>query len=197
MKAVIKSQKGFSLVELMVVVAIIGILAAIAVPNYQRFTAKSKQAEAKSNLSAVYSAERAFFAEWQTFQGGFAIVGYQPTGTLRYRHGFSANIALPNNHPQFAVNPNPADFNTSLAAVCGQGAFGGPGNVCKEQIAPVAPGALAAVGGQTPAIVAGPPPTFIAQARGDIDGDATVDIWHMNERKEVTQPAVANDDVNN
>src|ERR1700730_14133065 len=101
----IRNNKGFSLVELMVVVAIIGILAAIAVPNYQRFTAKSKQTEAKSNLSAIYSAERAFYAEWQTFQGGFATIGYQPTGSLRYQHGFTANIALPINHPQAPLTP--------------------------------------------------------------------------------------------
>src|SRR4051812_32411488 len=137
MRVSLRNNKGFSLVELMVVVAIIGILAAIAVPNYQRFTAKSKQSEAKSNLSALYSAERAFNAEWQQFNGGFGVVGYQPTGTLRYNHGFSANIALPINHPLGAVTP--ADFNTNQAAVCGQGVLGGTNNACRLLIAPVNP----------------------------------------------------------
>ncbi len=76
MQVSIRNNKGFSLVELMVVVAIIGILAAIAVPNFQRFTAKSKQSEAKSSLSAVYSAERAFAAEWQAFFADFRNIGY-------------------------------------------------------------------------------------------------------------------------
>lgn len=57
------SKKGFSLIELMIVVTIIGILAAIAVPNYQRFQAKARQSEAKSNLAALYAAEKAFFSE--------------------------------------------------------------------------------------------------------------------------------------
>ena len=176
MRVSLRSNKGFSLVELMVVVAIIGILAAIAVPNYQRFTAKSKQSEAKANLSAIYSAERAFFSEWQTYQPGFSAIGYQPSGSLRYTHGFSAAFALPLAHPQNGTAQN--DISTDVAAVCGMGAFGGPGNECRVINAPVAPGALGAA-----VVVAGPPPTFTARAQGDIDGDATVDAWTMNNAK--------------
>ncbi|HEY1334522.1 MAG TPA: prepilin-type N-terminal cleavage/methylation domain-containing protein, partial [Myxococcaceae bacterium] len=40
-------RKAFTLVELMIVVAVIGLLAALAIPNYIRFQAKSKQAEVK------------------------------------------------------------------------------------------------------------------------------------------------------
>ena len=49
-----KNAKGFTLIELMIVVAIVGILAAIAVPNYFNYLAKSQQAEAKTNLGAIY-----------------------------------------------------------------------------------------------------------------------------------------------
>ncbi|WP_414645174.1 type IV pilin protein, partial [Candidatus Deferrimicrobium sp.] len=51
-----KGKKGFTLIELMIVVAIIGILAAIAIPNFLRFQAKSKQSEAKTNLGGIFTA---------------------------------------------------------------------------------------------------------------------------------------------
>lgn len=62
-----KLQKGFTLIELMIVVAIIGILAAIAIPNFMRFQAKAKQSEAKTNLKAVFTAKKAYFAENSTY----------------------------------------------------------------------------------------------------------------------------------
>jgi type IV pilus assembly protein PilA len=59
-----KSKKGFTLIELMIVVAIIGILAAIAIPNYLRFQLKSKSSEGKVNLAAIRTAEEAYMAEY-------------------------------------------------------------------------------------------------------------------------------------
>ena len=53
MKKLPHSNKGFSLVELMVVVAIIGILAALAVPRFTVFQVKARQSEAKTNLNLV------------------------------------------------------------------------------------------------------------------------------------------------
>ncbi len=58
-----RAQKGFSLVELMIVVAIIGILAALALPKFSKFQAKARQAEAKSNLSHIYTLETAYHGD--------------------------------------------------------------------------------------------------------------------------------------
>ena len=83
MKFYQKDRKGFTLIELMIVVAIIGILSAIAVPNFLRFQARARQSEAKELLSTVYSANEAHFAENNTY-GNTVDIGYVVAGTPKY-----------------------------------------------------------------------------------------------------------------
>jgi type IV pilus assembly protein PilA len=85
MLSMLKGKKGFTLIELMIVVAIIGILAAIAIPNFLKFQAKSKQSEAKSNLGAVFTGEVAFFGETNRY-GQFREINWAASGTPRYHY---------------------------------------------------------------------------------------------------------------
>ena len=85
----LQSKKGFTLIELMIVIAIIGILAAIAIPNFLRFQAKSKQAEAKTNLGAIGTTAEAYRAEFDTYVTDWASLGWAASGTPRYSYGFN------------------------------------------------------------------------------------------------------------
>jgi type IV pilus assembly protein PilA len=64
-----RMQKGFTLIELMIVVAIIGILAAVAIPQYQDYTVKAKLSKVQSTLAPVKTALALYFQENGSFPG--------------------------------------------------------------------------------------------------------------------------------
>src|SRR4051812_34794702 len=78
-------RQAFTLVELLITVAIIGVLATIGVPTYRKMIQKAKQTEAKTNLAALYKMEAAFYAETNTYGTNLTSVGFTPEtaeGTL-------------------------------------------------------------------------------------------------------------------
>ena len=165
------NNKGFSLIELMIVVAIIGILATVAIPNFQRFQTKSRQSEVKGHLGGIYIGEQAFFAEWSQFYGDFRDIGFSPTGAMKYTVGFAGTIGAP-----------PVPFTGSTLG-------GGAGTAFNSKVAGAAPlanvgaapayAAAAAAG----ACVAGANPTantFNVTGVGAIGGTVN-DVWTMNE----------------
>ena len=107
--ATAKAKRGFTLVELMIVVAMIGILASIAIPGFLRYQMNSRRSEAFTNLAALAQSQKGYFAEWSTYvwsaaepqtstgvvagpqkrdetpvANAFALVGWTPEGDVYY-----------------------------------------------------------------------------------------------------------------
>jgi len=112
MKGLRNRNAGFTLIELMVVVAIIGVLVAIAVPSFLRYQLRAKRSEAYANLEAIAKAETSYFASsglfWNTgvsmpgalssakrqwtlaAETAFGPIGFRPEGNVYFDYDVNA-----------------------------------------------------------------------------------------------------------
>jgi len=98
-----RNQMAFTLVELIVVIAIVALLATISIPNYFKYLAKAKQTEVAINLASLHAAEQLYFAEHGEYSPvlqGENGIDWQPGGykndkdkNFYYTYGFHASGA--------------------------------------------------------------------------------------------------------
>lgn len=117
------NESGFTLVELMIVVAIIGVLSAVAVPNFKKYQAKAKSSEAKVQLAAAYTAEQAFFGDFGIYATCLAYMGYEPVNEYNSRYyavGFGNSDVSDIDGTAFAMAQNSGINATVCPAAYGQ-----------------------------------------------------------------------------
>lgn len=124
----LKDQKGFTLVELMIVVAIIGVLSAVAVPNFKKYQAKAKTSEAKVQLAAAYTAEQAFYGDYNIYHTCLAYMGYDPAREALQRMywvGFLGGnaITIAAHNAAIAAGLNGATCTQTALDLAGQSSF--------------------------------------------------------------------------
>ena len=175
-------QKGFTLIELMIVVAIIGILAAIAIPNFIKFQARSKQSEAKANLKAIFTAEKAFFQEKDRFSSLTGEVGFEPERNNRYAY-FLTNSGSIEARTGSVITQ--ATTYTGIAVDTFK-----YGSALNQAYADTACSQVAGTTG-TPATI------FVASALGNIDADTTVDQWSISSESRTLSGSSCTADTNN
>lgn len=177
------SQRGFSLVELMVVVAIIGVLASIAIPSVNKYIAKARQTEAKTNLSSIYTSEKAFYAEYNGYHHMFGVIGFSPEGKMRYNVGFAAATS-----PATAANgytttlPGLPGSAASTLAYCGTAVAMPAGCMLLNGANNGAPLALTAGDVNTTGVAGS---TFLVQAIANVF-KALPDAWTIDHNKNMT-----------
>ena len=185
--------KGFTLIELMIVVAIIGILAAIAIPNFIKFQARSKQSEAKSNLKGVFTAQKSWFQEKDSYSTAVGHIGFSPERGNRYAYRLSAGGSIEDRAaaaiPVLAANAPP---HVGISA-----------DTFKYGTAVLADGTFVAGSGTPHAGVPGLYPVnnvahFAATAVGNVDNEtAGLDSWFVSSEEASITPTSCSGTVEN
>lgn len=183
------NSHGFTLVELMVVTAIVGLLAAVSVPQFAKLVAKSRQSEAKANLASVYAAEKSFHAEYSGYATNLQAVGFSPAGHLLYNIGFHIPCATwATCAPNFEVVAGavfPSNANETTDIICGL--YGTPMTAqgCKMRMNAIVGGSI---GWRNPRGIVPSPVAFSVGAAAQIyEGSPISDLWSIDQNKTMVQ----------
>ncbi len=170
-------KKGFTLIELMIVVAIIGILSAIAIPNFIKFQARARQSEPKANLKALFVAQKAYYGERSTFSPNVIDIGFVPERGNRYAiaNGGAAATWATRSTSQEAIGSGTQGFASDVYK-----GFTATTTLAVTNItvtAEKAGGGTCAPAADVGCVQTGDNTSFLALAAANIDNDTAIDTW--------------------
>lgn len=131
-----RTRSGFTLIELMIAVAIIGILAATAVTSFRLYQWRTRRSEAYGNIAAIKSLEKSYLSEYSVYvtsggawpgggfekrpwtpaaQNAFSVLGFAPEGGVFY--DYSVNIGCPGAQCFTAAAYGDADANGLVSSI--------------------------------------------------------------------------------
>jgi type IV pilus assembly protein PilA len=174
-----KNEAGFTLVELMVVVGIIGILSSIAIPSYMGFRAKARQTEAKVTLASIYTGEASYFVTNSSYTTCLAETGFDhdlTTNNNYYAIGFASDTSTCG-----ATGNLDCHIQDANGTPCGEGAF--PAGAFWPATASIAGAPISWAAFQTDVTTTISSNQFIAAAVGSISslGATVADTWTIDQ----------------
>ena len=184
-------RPGFTLIELMIVVAIIGLLAVLAIPNFMRFQARSKQGEVKLNLKALATTEQSYYQEKGAYTECLRKTGFSPERGNRYHYSINSagdaeacNTVEGRNTGAGTTANTDSEVNADVFKYgTGVGITAVAAAAATVTYTPVAPaGSSIVVANNLVGVTASydSNASFGASAWGDIDNDTNADIWYIS-----------------
>ena len=160
---------------------VIGLLAAIAIPNFLKFQCKSKQAEAKTSLSAIYISEKAFFGEYNTYTTDLKSLDWTPEGTPAYVYGFATRG--PGLSSSKAAQLGLHDYSESRSDTTNASLVAGGGYQTSKM---VDQNQLPLTAQSLPEGTTAGANNFLAGAAGQVSPSGRLDLWTIDDQRELT-----------
>jgi Tfp pilus assembly protein PilE len=158
-------------------IGVVGILAAIAVPNFMKFQCKSMQTEAKANLRGLYIAEKSFYAENNFYTSDLVALRWAPSGNPKYVYGFYYPLEETSRGPE---DHDPERSDTANEDVLAQGGY------TTSKMTTLSGDPLS--GEDLPEDSEVTTGAFVAAAVGDVKADSfgNLDVWLIDQDGNVT-----------